>query len=256
MGALAKGLVALFVLAVLGWFCIYNKAPKIEAEIARSTSTAVVAAGGGTRFAVSGRDVTLRGTLPGQADIEELVASVSSKDGVRRVVNELTVEPAAVAAIEVATPETSVAEEFPAVTDKPVEDASTASMPADMEAARNCQALFDEALASEKILFGSGSATIRQRSSALLRRLAEIARECPEARIEVAGHTDSSGADAFNQRLSEQRAQSVLDYLRRSGVDASRLRAVGYGESQPIDDNATAEGQENNRRIEFRVDVP
>ncbi len=75
----------------------------------------------------------------------------------------------------------------------------------------------------------------------------------PDIRIIIAGHTDSLGSDAYNKRLSQQRAQSVVDYLIGKGIDSQRLRAVGYGESKPIADNNTDEGRERNRRVELQV---
>jgi OOP family OmpA-OmpF porin len=68
----------------------------------------------------------------------------------------------------------------------------------------------------------------------------------------VTGHTDSVGSDAFNQRLSERRAQAVVAYLESKGVGAGRLRASGAGESQPIADNGTEEGRAKNRRVELK----
>jgi OOP family OmpA-OmpF porin len=66
------------------------------------------------------------------------------------------------------------------------------------------------------------------------------------------GHTDSTGPEAFNQVLSERRAQSVIDFLGSQGVGAARIRAVGFGESKPIADNATREGRAENRRVVLR----
>ncbi|MNF78012.1 Outer membrane porin F precursor [compost metagenome] len=78
--------------------------------------------------------------------------------------------------------------------------------------------------------------------------------EAPTARLSVTGHTDSVGRDAYNQKLSEQRAQSVTDYLVSSGVpQASFVSVQGAGESQPEADNATAEGRATNRRVEIRI---
>jgi len=71
--------------------------------------------------------------------------------------------------------------------------------------------------------------------------------------IEVAGHTDSSGSATHNLGLSDRRANTVRDYLIRLGVDADRMVAKGYGEADPIADNATAEGQDRNRRVEIRI---
>jgi OOP family OmpA-OmpF porin len=75
----------------------------------------------------------------------------------------------------------------------------------------------------------------------------------PNAVIEIAGHTDSTGGTEFNQELSLQRAQAVRAALVERGVDPARLRAVGYGESRPIADNDTEEGRTRNRRVELAV---
>jgi OOP family OmpA-OmpF porin len=73
------------------------------------------------------------------------------------------------------------------------------------------------------------------------------------ATFEVAGHTDSIGSDAYNLRLSQRRADSVRSYLVQQGVDANRMSAVGYGESQPVADNGTEAGRAENRRVELRI---
>ena len=83
--------------------------------------------------------------------------------------------------------------------------------------------------------------------------IAALNGEFPDARIEVAGHTDSTGEDAYNQDLSQRRAQTVLDYLVGQGVRAERLSATGYGEAAPVAGNDTREGRAQNRRVELRV---
>lgn len=75
----------------------------------------------------------------------------------------------------------------------------------------------------------------------------------PDAQVEVAGHTDDQGDDAYNLDLSQRRAEAVRQYLITQGVDEARLTAVGYGETQPIADNASAAGRAENRRVELRV---
>lgn len=75
----------------------------------------------------------------------------------------------------------------------------------------------------------------------------------PTIKVEVAGHTDSDGADSYNESLSERRARTVHDYLASHGVDASRMTVRGYGEAQPIADNNTATGKAQNRRVVLRV---
>ncbi|MGH6739670.1 MAG: OmpA family protein, partial [Bradyrhizobium sp.] len=116
-----------------------------------------------------------------------------------------------------------------------------------------CQQLFSDLLAKGKIRFEQARATLDPDSTALLDRLIEIALRCPTAAIEVAGHTDGDGEDAFNQALSEKRAQAVVDYLVKAGLPASRFTAVGYGSTQPVAGNDTDEGKAQNRRIEFLV---
>jgi len=116
-----------------------------------------------------------------------------------------------------------------------------------------CQQLFSELLAKGKIRFEPGRAAIDQDSAGLLDRLIETAMRCPAADIEIAGHTDTDGEDAFNQALSEKRAQAVMDYLVRAGLPANRFTAVGYGSSQPVASNDTDEGKAQNRRIDFLV---
>ena len=116
-----------------------------------------------------------------------------------------------------------------------------------------CQQLFSDLLAKGKIRFESGRATIDADSAGLLDRLAETALRCPAVNIEIAGHTDADGEDAFNQTLSEKRAQAVTDYLVKAGLPANRFTAMGYGSSQPVASNDTDEGKAQNRRIDFVV---
>jgi len=116
-----------------------------------------------------------------------------------------------------------------------------------------CQQLFSDLLAKGKIRFESGRATIDLDSAGLLDRLTETALRCPTANIEIAGHTDTDGEDAFNLALSEKRAQAVTDYLVKAGLPASRFTAMGYGSTQPVAGNDTDEGKAQNRRIEFVV---
>ena len=104
-----------------------------------------------------------------------------------------------------------------------------------------------------EIRFASGSADLSDTSSALLDRVSYIAGRCPNAAIEIAGHTDSDGADEANMTLSQNRAEAVKAYLVGIGIAEERLQAVGYGETQPVASNDTAEGKAQNRRIEFKL---
>lgn len=116
-----------------------------------------------------------------------------------------------------------------------------------------CQLELNNLLAGGQIRFATAEASIEQTSFGLLDRLAYTARACPDAIIRVDGHTDSDGDAVYNQGLSEQRANAVRDYLVEAGVEAVRLQARGFGETQPIASNATAEGKAANRRIQFSI---
>ena len=89
-------------------------------------------------------------------------------------------------------------------------------------------------------------------SAVVLDAAADQLKECPNVSVRVEGNTDSIGTDAYNQGLSERRAESVRSHLVSRGVSASRLTAVGYGESQPIASNETDEGRALNRRVELK----
>jgi OOP family OmpA-OmpF porin len=125
-----------------------------------------------------------------------------------------------------------------------------ASAPVD---ATVCQQLFADLLSKAKIRFLTGRATIDSDSAGLLDHLVETALRCPNARIEIAGHTGADGEDAANQLLSERRAKEVLDYLLKAGLPADRFSAIGYGSTQPVASNDSDEGRAQNRRIEFLV---
>jgi outer membrane protein OmpA-like peptidoglycan-associated protein len=101
--------------------------------------------------------------------------------------------------------------------------------------------------------FDLDSATIRPDAQVILQAAAETLKESAGASVSVTGHTDSSGPEAYNQALSERRAQAVVDYLVSLGVSASRLTSAGAGELQPVADNATADGRAQNRRVELDV---
>ena len=103
------------------------------------------------------------------------------------------------------------------------------------------------------IYFNSGKSSFRPGVTEKLDMIAGIMKEYPNANFNIEGHTDSQGASASNQALSDRRAKAVLDYLGSHGVSYSRLSSVGYGEDYPIADNATREGRAQNRRVEIRL---
>jgi outer membrane protein OmpA-like peptidoglycan-associated protein len=100
------------------------------------------------------------------------------------------------------------------------------------------------------VLFDTGQADLKPGAMTTVDRLAQFMADYPERSVRVEGHTDSAGSDATNQQLSERRAAAVRDALLARGVDASRVEAVGYGETRPVATNDTPAGRQQNRRIE------
>ena len=98
-----------------------------------------------------------------------------------------------------------------------------------------------------------GHSVVVMPSSRLKVAIANILKEYPTAKFSIEGHTDSQGKDALNQKLSEDRAAAVKNYLIENGIASDRLSSVGYGESKPIDSNKTAAGRANNRRVEVKL---
>jgi outer membrane protein OmpA-like peptidoglycan-associated protein len=104
-----------------------------------------------------------------------------------------------------------------------------------------------------EVLFDFDSASLRSASRDSLREMASVFDRYDRTTIVVEGHTDSTGSDAYNYRLSQRRADSVSGYLRSMGVDGYRLRTEAFGESQPRASNATASGRQLNRRVEIKI---
>lgn len=109
----------------------------------------------------------------------------------------------------------------------------------------------DGKIIANGIRFDVNKATLKPESMGVINEIATLMKEHPEVSFSVEGHTDSDGDDAFNQNLSEQRAGTVVEALKSLGIDGSRMTSKGWGESKPLDTNATAEGKANNRRVEF-----
>jgi OOP family OmpA-OmpF porin len=102
------------------------------------------------------------------------------------------------------------------------------------------------------VVFATDKADLLPESYPVLNDAIATLKKNPDLRIEVAGHTDSRGSDAHNQKLSQRRADTVAKYLRDGGV-TNDLKAVGYGESQPIEDNSTEAGRQQNRRVVLKI---
>ena len=107
--------------------------------------------------------------------------------------------------------------------------------------------------AMKGLFFETGSAVIKGESYAVLDNVANVMKSNNAYKLFVSGHTDNTGDQALNLKLSKERATAAKNYLVKKGVDASRITSTGFGDSQPVADNGTAEGRKQNRRVEFNI---
>lgn len=103
------------------------------------------------------------------------------------------------------------------------------------------------------ILFATNSSVLSQASRVSLDEFAGVMNEFPQTAILIQGHTDSTGSEEYNQKLSERRAESVFNHLQMRDVEPARMAAVGYGEGYPVADNSTPQGRELNRRVTIMI---
>lgn len=116
-----------------------------------------------------------------------------------------------------------------------------------------CRVAVSEAVGPESVTFARASADLSRRSQSALDKLVEVVGGCPAVQLEIGGHADAEGTPERKQKLSEQRAQAVMQYLSSAGVAASRMTTAGYADSQPVAANDRAEDRAKNRRISIGV---
>lgn len=105
------------------------------------------------------------------------------------------------------------------------------------------------------ILFGFDSDKLQANAQPDLKDLANSMKTYPGTALEIIGHTDSVGSDSYNQKLSERRASSVANFLKSQGVENTRLMTKGLGETQPVADNTSEAGRQQNRRVEIKINI-
>jgi OOP family OmpA-OmpF porin len=103
------------------------------------------------------------------------------------------------------------------------------------------------------VQFDSNSANIKPASIPVLDKNVMLLRQYPELRVVIEAHTDSTGSEDYNSKLSLKRAEAIYNYFISQGISANRMKTIGYGETRPIADNSTAEGRALNRRVEIRI---
>ena len=168
-------------------------------------------------ISASGRDLTVSGSVEKQKSLANLLAGIEQIEGVRRVTDNVTIV-------------------------DPV---------ADTLAQRQNFLTSLSQINTASVAFEAGSSSFTQASDAALNQLARLMASNPDTRVRIEGHTDNTGPESVNLRLSRERAQAVANFLIARGISDNRLIAKGYGSTQPIDDNFTDAGRARNRRIEI-----
>ncbi len=180
---------------------------------------------------LSGEDLNVNAEVADDAAKDGLDAILASVDDVANVSGTITAP---------APPETTVA---------PAEPAEL-TLDEEVEALQSeLDALQQEI--SETVVFASADATLTDEAKATLDKVVAAMQRYQLPVVEVEGHTDSQGDDAYNQNLSQLRSDSVREYLESQGIDLSRLQSNGYGEDRPVADNETEDGRQQNRRVQF-----
>ena len=116
-----------------------------------------------------------------------------------------------------------------------------------------CPEVGEKILSLEGVNFDTNKATIKPESEPILNNAVKVLNENPSVHVRVEGHTDSRGTDAYNLKLSQRRAESVVAYLTAKGIDGNRLSPIGYGESAPVAPNDSKENMYKNRRVDLVV---
>lgn len=132
-------------------------------------------------------------------------------------------------------------------------EARTAALKAELAGYEQTKTDLGVTLIMRDLQFASGSAVLTSGAQGRLAPLASFLSKQPDARIQIAGHTDSQGAESYNLGLSDRRAASVAAYLVTTGVNPGRITSVGFGESVPLSSNDTAAGRAINRRVEVTI---
>lgn len=231
-----------------------SEQPNVETVVDEMFIPEPVATAAQADIEVSDEGIILAGTVPTEEMAENFRAAAAAAYPADQITDELTVLDGATAftvtssgSLSDPTLYTTLTEALAAAAAaNGVEGSYTGAVELDAEV----DASLNELVALEPILFQTGTAVIDAASQPTIDQAIEILKLFPQASVEIGGHTDSTGDPALNQDLSQRRAQAVLDALVAGGVE-TELTAVGYGPDQPLGDNATEEGRQQNRRIGF-----
>ncbi len=238
-------------LGLLYWYTKESKAGYIENDLSfKSNQLLEQQQIGGVVVEMDGRDAVLTGTVVSDSRSIEIEQTVAALPGIRVVDNQLEIaEPEPV--VEPAT--AKIAPEPKPISEPEPEIALAPESEPEHEVQKEAVEELLQTLDLSGITFLFASDEITQQGKLILDDVVKVLTEHPEFDVIIEGHTDSIGEDSVNLELSQLRAQSILNYLASTGVEATRLTATGFGESAPIADNDSKEGRALNRRIEFTI---
>ncbi|MFZ1344226.1 OmpA family protein [Thiothrix eikelboomii] len=203
--------------------------------------------------------VTLIGSVGSEQAKADVLAKVQQVLGVNQLDNQLTVKLAALTVTTTPTAEPAAPASVSASTVTAASPTSTTTPAAVVLTTeqQSCQDQINTVMTGKEVLFETNQARIKQASLSLLNDIAKIVNQCKvvlaDKLIRVGGHTDNIGEDAYNQNLSQERADAVKAYLNQQGLDLGLLQGIGYGETQPLASNDTEQGRAQNRRISFDI---
>ncbi len=224
----------LFLLAILVIFLAWRSrssdddaVTNANTELAQSITDAELRAGfDGLVISDSNGVITIDGEAANATDVAAIGAVARSVEGTNQINNRVTVEGGSIDA------------QFPATESALTNDGA---------------ALENQLNNLGRITFEAGSADLTGEGTIVIDNVARLLEQSPGVELEIHGHTDSDGEETTNQVLSQQRAQAVASALAQRGINAGRITAIGFGESDPIAPNVTADGRATNRRIEFVI---
>ncbi len=237
------------------YHCLSHHSIDIQNDVEKKVALAIQShqADSDVQQAVDGRDVTLTGYVLSQEEKEKAEKSISFVEGARTIINNIEVrEPRPVTQefvreVDIA----SVIVTEPELELKSVLDSSPV-IDENQQEIDECQEKLSALIKDKKINFKTAQAVIRSDSFALLNKIVKTMEGCSGVKLQIHGHTDSSGNRDVNLELSRKRAKSVGYYLLKKGVK-QQVSVIKHGSDMPIASNDTPEGRSKNRRIEFKV---
>ncbi len=254
LGILLPLILGLIGFIALYWYTKDSKAEHIQNDLSLKSNQLLKENQIGNAIVnIDGRDATLTGAVASQSRSDEIEQIITAMPGIRTVDNQLVI---AKAEPEMTKPKVVMKPKLEPLPDFEPEAEPEVAVAPESEIETAQEEVVEELLQTldlSGITFLFGSDEITEKGKLILNDVVSVLNEHKEFSVAVEGHTDNVGDDELNLHLSQQRAQSVLDYLSSNGIQPERLTATGFGDTSPIASNDSVEGRAQNRRIEFAI---